>query len=188
MSSSLVPLGLLLASSLAQAGDKLEKVRDLCPGLSFEQRPTLVVPSPSDSAQTPSSTEQHVASLLNSALLNSGCFALRAGVTSDRDARYRVHITITEHSEQSRDALVVVNNEKLKVTFARFGGIVQVIDTETDALLASEAFDTKGKSTKGRSGSMSAAMSGAIDHWVAEVVEYLAPYRSRMAVGSYNGG
>lgn len=163
----------------AHAANRLEKVRDLCSGLHLEQRPELALAEITDQVRVPSSVEDRFRAMLSTAILNSGCFGLRPTETAN-EARYAMAITLTEYSETTRDAMLVVNGEKLQVTSARFTFILQLTDRTTGELLVSEVFEARKKSTKGQVQYMSAAMENAVESAVADVVEYLAPYQGRL--------
>ena len=180
MWSRLLSVALVLgAASRPAHASPLDKVRDLCSGLHLEQRPELAITDVTDQVRVPTTVEDRFSAMLSTAILNSGCFGLRSSDTAD-EARYALAVTLTEYTESTRDAMLVVNGEKLKVTVARFTLILQLTDRTTGEMLVSEVFESKKKSTKGRVQYMSAAMESAIEAAVADVVDYLAPYQGRL--------
>lgn len=155
---------------------------ELCPGLNFDQRPTLDVPDFQEQVSTRGNLDDVLADKLNVALLTSGCFAVRPLGKKDLpfEPRYRVQGTVTEYFDQGKEAPLMINGKPMKIWRARLELLVQITDIESGDILATETFRIRTKSTKTRSGSVSEAMVKAHDEAIDEITEFLAPYRTRM--------
>lgn len=84
------------------------------------------------------------------------------------EPRYRVQGTVTGYSNVGRDSLLVINGKRMKIWRAQLELLAKVTDIESGAILSTETFRNRSKSTKARTGR------------VSEAVAFLAPYRTRM--------
>lgn len=185
MSLSVV-LWLLAALSPAHAKKgPLDKVRDLCPGLAIAQRPSLVVQAATAPVPVPDAVRQSTASMLGSALLGSGCFAVVDPATPEA-ARYRITGRVFEFSETAREASIVVNGEPMTAFRARMGVVLELTDATSGEVLASQTFSADDKSRElartDRVGP-SRALTSVTEQIVADAVAFFAPYRARLTAG-----
>ena len=172
-------LASLLATTAHAGKSPLEKVRDLCPGLNLQQRPVVAVAPFEATVPAPDAVRDTTAALLTGGLLGSGCFSV-----AEEGARYQVTGRTIEFSETVRDAGIVVNGEAMTAFRVRLGLILELKDTETGELVASQSFAVSEKSRELASkqqGGVSKALAGAMEQLSADVVKYLAPYRPRLA-------
>lgn len=182
--------GIVLGANVAHAKkDPLEKVEDLCKGLSFDQRPRLEAGSFASQVAAPPVLPSRLNAMLTMGMLSTGCFSMR--VTTQGEApepepgpRYQIRGIVTEFTQTQANKAVqmTVNGQPWHSHAVRLGLLVELVELTGNRVVANDSVLVKQKAAGPLvdDDQLNQAAERAVKLAVVEMVELLAHNRQEM--------